>query len=107
MTRHIVIFTVCFLFAAVVTTALRAAGHDPYVAATPAVSAPAVQAGPATTVPVNTICSICGMPVDPALPTAVYQGKTIGFGCRACPPKFAKEPDRYGPSALLNRVVED
>lgn len=57
--------------------------------------------------PVNTICAICGMPVNPKLPTAVYQGKTIGFGCKACPAKFAAEPERYGPAALKNQMVEE
>jgi hypothetical protein len=47
------------------------------------------------------------MPVDPTLPTAIYQGKTIGFGCKACPPMFAAEPERYGPAALKNQVVEE
>jgi YHS domain-containing protein len=64
-------------------------------------------AAPAAGAPVNTICAICGMPVNPKLPTATYQGKTIGFGCKACPPKFAAEPDRYGPAALKNQVVEE
>lgn len=56
--------------------------------------------------PVNTICAICGMAVNPALPTALYQQKIIGFGCKACPGKFAKDPEKYGPSALRNEVVE-
>ncbi len=56
---------------------------------------------------VNTVCAICGMDVDPSIKPAVYQGKLIGFGCRACPPRFAKEPDRYGPAALANQVVEN
>jgi hypothetical protein len=51
---------------------------------------------------VNTICAICGMEVDPELPTAIYQGKKIGFGCAVCPPKFAADPERYGPAALRN-----
>lgn len=55
--------------------------------------------------PVNTICAICGMEVDPNLPTATYQGKTIGFGCRMCPPKFKKNPDKYGPYYLRNELV--
>jgi hypothetical protein len=46
------------------------------------------------------------MPVNPKLPTAVYQGKTVGFGCKACPGQFAADPDRFGPSALQNKVVE-
>ena len=50
--------------------------------------------------PVNKTCPICGMDVDPSLPTATYQGKTVGFGCAACPPRFEREPDKYGPAAL-------
>lgn len=57
---------------------------------------------PASTKPVNTLCAICGMDVDPDLPTATYQGQTIGFGCPACPPKFRANPDRYGPAYLRN-----
>lgn len=56
--------------------------------------------------PVNTVCAICGMDVDPSLPTEKYQGKTIGFGCKMCPPKFRAEPDRYGPYYLRNEVVK-
>jgi YHS domain-containing protein len=56
--------------------------------------------------PVNTVCSICGMDVDPSLPTVEYQGQTIGFGCRMCPPKFKAEPDRYGPIYLKNEVIK-
>ena len=55
--------------------------------------------------PVNTICAICGMPVDPTLPTLEYQGKRIGFGCKLCPPKFKAEPDRYGPFYLRDERV--
>lgn len=67
----------------------------------------AMPVAPAGGTPVNTICALCGMPVNPKLPTATYQGKTIGFGCKACPPKFAAEPERYGPAALKNQVVEE
>ena len=56
--------------------------------------------------PVNTVCAICGMDVDPKIPTQQYQGKTIGFGCKMCPPKFKADPDRYGPSYLRNEVIE-
>jgi len=55
--------------------------------------------------PVNTVCAICGMEVDPSLPTVEYQGQTIGFGCRMCPPKFKADPDRYGPLYLKNEVI--
>ncbi len=56
--------------------------------------------------PVNTVCAICGMDVDPKLPTLEYQGKKIGFGCKMCPPKFKAEPDRYGPFYLRNEVIK-
>lgn len=54
---------------------------------------------------VNTICAICGMDVDPAIAPIAYQGQLVGFGCGACPPKFKREPDRYGPAALKNERV--
>ncbi|KAB2910102.1 MAG: hypothetical protein F9K30_23105 [Dechloromonas sp.] len=56
--------------------------------------------------PVNTVCAICGMGVNPKIPTQEYQGKTIGFGCKMCPPKFTANPDRYGPSYLRNEVFQ-
>lgn len=56
--------------------------------------------------PVNTVCAICGMKVDPSLPTAEYQGKKIGFGCRMCPPKFKADPDKYGPYYLRNETIK-
>lgn len=55
---------------------------------------------------VNSVCAICGMEVDPNLPTLEYQGKTIGFGCRMCAPKFKADPDRYGPLYLRNEVIK-
>ena len=82
------------------TTAMKASSattsHEGHAMATPAAKADG---------PVNTVCAICGMDVDPALPTAEYKGQTIGFGCRMCPPKFAAEPDKYGPLYLRNEVV--
>ena len=80
--------------------------------ATPAVADPHAGHGAATapTVdsgkPVNTVCAICGMDVDPKLPTVQYEGKTIGFGCRMCPPKFKADPARYGPAYLRNEVIK-
>ena len=65
-------------------------------------SAPAASA----TAAVNTICAICGMPVDPKLGTIAYKGKLIGFGCKTCPPKFKADPEKYGEAALKNQVVE-
>lgn len=125
MTRHLLIFAACFLVGAVATAALRTARHNPYdgppaappppVVAPPAAMAmPAADphaghqpAAPAAPIPVNTICSICGMPVDPKIPTATYRGKVIGFGCKICPAKFAANPELYGPLALENRVVDE
>ena len=88
------------------------AGATPAAAATPTASDPhAGHDSPATPTaetgkPVNTVCAICGMEVDPKIPTAEYQGKTIGFGCKMCPPKFKADPDRYGPAYLRNEVIE-
>ena len=56
--------------------------------------------------PVNTVCAICGMEVDPDLPTLEYKGQTIGFGCKLCAPKFKADPDRYGPQYLKNEVIK-
>lgn len=74
-----------------------ATGHEGHAMATPAAK---------TDGPVNTVCAICGMPVDPNVPTMEYQGKKIGFGCKLCPPKFKAEPDKYGPYYLRNEVIK-
>jgi len=103
-------------YAPMVTNALTPAAANP--ASSPAapvidpsqhgMAAPAAKtaAKPSGAQPVNTICAICGMDVDPKLPTAVYQGQTIGFGCKMCPPKFKADPDRYGPSYLHNEQIK-
>jgi hypothetical protein len=103
--RHVLLFLACFVTGAVAALAVRTARHQPHpvlppTAAAPALSSPATAPNPAQGTPVNTTCAICVMPVDPKLPTATYQGKTIGFGCRMCPPKFQADPDRYGPGFL-------
>ncbi len=133
MSRHIFIAIASFLVGAVLTTVIRTSRHQPYapvatmspvpvavstpqmtsmpeptattVQSAAPVSATPVPAAPAS--PVNTICAICGMPVNSAIPTAEYHGKVIGFGCKTCPARFAKEPDKFGPAALTNHVVED
>jgi hypothetical protein len=119
--KPLVLFLVAFALSAAVALAVRTARHDPH--AVPA-SAPAPAIAPTTpaadphaghtlsTPPaaaktVNTVCALCGMDVDPSIKPAEYQGKLIGFGCRACPPRFAKDPDRYGPSALRNVVYSE
>jgi YHS domain-containing protein len=82
--------------------AASSAAPDPHAGhGAPAAAAPAVAGRP-----VNSLCAICGMDVDPKLPTAQYQGKTIGFGCKMCPPKFKADPDRYGPYYLRNEVIK-
>lgn len=131
MTRHVFIFVGTFAVGALIALAARTARHDPHAGhaapatvsptmaprASPAASsashaahgdASAPAAAPATASaakPVNSVCAICGMNVDPKLPTAEYKGQTIGFGCRMCPPKFKADPDRYGPSYLRNEVI--
>ncbi len=74
------------------------AGH----ASTPAATKPTVEPASATAT-VNTICPVCGMEVDPELPTVDYQGKKIGIGCAMCLPKIRRELDRYGSAALEDR----
>jgi hypothetical protein len=122
MIRNLLILAFAFALGALIAVAVRAALHRPYAAPAPASvpapaappPAPAHQHGaapvpapaPAASKPVNTICPGCGGPVDPALPTATYQGKTIGFNCAMCPPRFAADPAKYGEAALKNQVVE-
>jgi hypothetical protein len=79
--------------------AVKSAASDPHAGHTMAKTADADK-------PVNTVCAICGMDVDPKLPTLEYQGKKIGFGCRMCPPKFKADPDRYGPFYLRNEIIK-
>ncbi len=78
------------------------AGHGEMKTATPV----ATVAQPTVGQPVNTVCAICGMAVDPSLPTLEYQGKSIGFGCKMCAPKFKADPDRYGPAYLRNELIK-
>lgn len=134
MTKHLFPFFAALILGAVIALAVRSAKHEPAPSA--AVSLPeaagdaATRHGPSDAdrasatgsstdtahmhntaatapTPINTVCAICGMPVDPSIPTATYQGKTIGFGCRMCPPKFKADPDRYGPAYLANKVLEN
>ena len=122
MTRHLLLFLGTFLIGAVAALALRTARHPvppgPDAPPTGGAYAPLVNLGPATPAgpadpaapapaagsPVNSVCAICGMKVDPRLPTLEYRGQRIGFGCKLCPPKFQAEPDKYGPYYLRNAV---
>lgn len=135
MIRHVFTFLAMFIVGAVAAFATRAALHQPHKEvsahtaaertamvsnplasqkpAAPAAPAAAgheghAMAAPATKAdaPVNTVCAICGMDVDPKLPTLEYQGKKIGFGCKMCPPKFKADPDKYGPYYLRNEVIK-
>lgn len=95
MTRHVFTFLATFVLGALIALAARTAFHQPHAAPAaadhvpapaappaagdhshqaakpPAAATPAVAAKP----PVNTVCAICGMNVDPRLPTAEYQGR--------------------------------
>jgi YHS domain-containing protein len=105
------------------------AGAPAPVAAPPATAAPAFPAssraaaparssstGPEVGLPrlgvstemVNSVCPVCGVEVDASLPTSMYHGRIIGFGCRPnrCKEKFDADPERYGPAALANRKAE-
>lgn len=49
-----------------------------------------------TTQPINKFCAVeQDNPIDPAVKTVEYKGKTIGFCCEMCIPKFETEPDKY------------
>jgi hypothetical protein len=107
MTRHFFTFLATFALGALIALGARTASHQP--AATLAAVAPPAKSEISdlkSEIPVNTVCAICGMAVDPKLPTVTYQGKTIGFGCKMCPPKFQAEPDKYGPIYLRNEVIK-
>ena len=106
MNKTLVIFLAAFAIGAAATLGFRVARHRPYAPPAADQPAPAAPAAATSQAPVNTICAICGMDVDPDIATAQYQGKTIGFGCAACPPKFAANPDTYGPFALQNKEAE-
>jgi hypothetical protein len=80
---------------------------EPALAPAPPADPHAGHGATKTSATVNSVCAICGMDVDTSIKPAVYQGKLVGFGCRMCPPKFARDPERYGPAALANKVVEN
>jgi hypothetical protein len=128
MMRHVIIFVVAAAIGGLLALLMRSAVHQPYAEPAPMPSSAEPHDHQPTTVPeapasdpqkpavaphaghtsetakmpVNTICAICGMDVDPELPTTAFQGKTIGFACLKCPPKFAADPQRYGPAYLRN-----
>lgn len=112
MIKNAFIFLGTFLVGALAALVVRATVYQPHAGTVPATpAAPVAAIARASAVadaekPVNTRCAICGMEVDPALPTLEYKGKKIGFGCRMCPPKFKADPDKYGPFYLRNEVIK-
>jgi YHS domain-containing protein len=107
MTRHLLTFVAMFVVGALLALAARTASYSPppaHPTESPSLK-PSVADAPSAP-PVNTVCAICGMKVDPKLPTLEYQGKRIGFGCKMCPPKFKADPDKYGPYYLRNEVIK-
>lgn len=111
--KTVLVFLATFVVGAAIALAVRAARHDPFVAPASGPTATVAanpHAGHASlksdgAAVVNTVCPICGMDVDPSLKPAEYQGKLVGFGCAACPSRFAKDPARWGPHALRNEVA--
>ncbi len=121
MNKAILPFALAFIAGAVIALVIRTTQHEPYAQPArnpgPAITAAAsAQKEPAASehehgshqaAPVNTVCPICGMDVDPETPTALYKGQIIGFGCKNCPEEFAANPTLYGEAALQNKVVEE
>ncbi len=110
--KSFVLFLVTFLVGAALALGARTVLHNPYAEPVNGAAVATRDLQPKISNPksdgsavVNTVCAICGMEVDPEVKPATYQGKLVGFGCSACPPKFAKDPDRYGPHALRNEVA--
>ncbi|MES2694984.1 MAG: hypothetical protein V4773_16045, partial [Verrucomicrobiota bacterium] len=74
--KHALTFVATFLLGALIALAARTATHSPHehertstpTAATPQPPSAKPETSP-TAAPVNTVCAICGMKVDPALPT--------------------------------------
>lgn len=110
MKKHLGVFIIFFGLGAVIAAIIRAATYHPPSQTShmsPAEHAAHTMAPvTATMASVNSTCPICAMPVNPAIPFADYKGVKIGFGCTACPPKFAVNPTKYGEAALKNQVVE-
>ena len=124
MLRQLFMFALAFGAGALLTLAVRSAWHRPYAAKIPeltapklphsapaasekktSVEAPVDHAATPSVKPVNTVCSLCGMDADPEIPSAIFNGQTIGFACLKCPPKFAQNPALFGPYYLRNEKV--
>lgn len=124
MLRQGLFFVLAVGAGALLILVVRSAWHRPYDAAIHAWSAPTVPQPasvdlkkkptvepraerPATSLvrPVNTVCSLCGMDVDPEIPSVIFNGEAIGFACLKCPPKFKQDPGLFGPYYLRNEKV--
>ena len=124
MLRQVLIFVIAVGAGALLTLAVRSALHRPYDVKIPelpaltlppstpgasekktSVETPVDHAAPPLVKPVNTVCSLCGMDVDPEIPHAIFNGQTISFACLKCPPKFKQNPGLFGPYYLRNEKV--
>lgn len=43
----------------------------------------------------NEVCPISGEPINPNSKTVEYEGKSYGFCCNSCEPKFKADPAKY------------
>ncbi len=43
----------------------------------------------------NAVCPISGESVNPKSKTVEYEGKSYGFCCNSCEPKFKADPAKY------------
>jgi YHS domain-containing protein len=80
--KHLILPTIALFILGLAAYATKAGGPT---------TAPATQ--PAKQV-VNKLCPVGKEDVDPKV-TIDYKGKTIGFCCEDCIPKFKADPDKY------------
>ena len=81
----------CALAGAVVVAAEQGEKKAP----PPPTTRPSTQPSQAKAKPINKFCAVNrDEEVDPAI-TTTYKGKTIGFCCEDCLPKFKKDPEKY------------
>jgi YHS domain-containing protein len=76
------------------TIALFLLGLAAYATKASPTTGPATQPGATASKPVNKLCPLSKEEVDPKV-TVDYKGKTVGFCCEDCIPKFKADPDKY------------
>jgi YHS domain-containing protein len=87
------------LFAAAMVGCTSNAPRHQAVEPSQAMQPAAAQLG-ASAKPVNQFCPIqSDNPIDPAVATYMYNGKTYGFCCEDCIGEFKKDPAKYAASA--------